>query len=123
MTPFAEWLDRELKARRMSKAQLAAYMGKRAQTVYSWFNDDTTPSTAFCREVARVLKVPEQLVLGIAGHVSPEPNDAPADPPWLAGLLPVLRQLDEREARVVDDLAQHLLELREPKAPPRGTQE
>ena len=40
-TMFAEWLGEQLHARRLNRAQLAAYMQRPQSTVASWFNDFT----------------------------------------------------------------------------------
>ena len=134
MTRFAEWLEEELRGRAVSRAQLAAYMGKRPQTVYSWFNDDRIPSSAMCQEIARVLHLPIEEVLRAAGHLPAEPS--PAEPELPGWLRAVLLELDSSELRVVDATARGLLALREEKAafeaspppptepaPPRSPQE
>ncbi|HRI06493.1 MAG TPA: helix-turn-helix transcriptional regulator, partial [Nannocystaceae bacterium] len=77
-TSFARWLERELAARRINRSQLAAYMGRRAQTVSAWFNDGRLPSTEVCADLARVLHVPLEEVLRQAGRPG---RGTPSTPP------------------------------------------
>lgn len=98
-TRFAEWLERELEHRQLSKTQLAAFMGKRPQTVYSWFNDDTIPSPALCRDVARVLHLSDTAVLAVAGHISADDEAPAAVPPLARGGYPAARRSGAADAR------------------------
>ena len=118
LSSFALWLDTELKRREWSRSYLAATMGKRAQTVYSWFNDGRVPSTELCRELARVLKIPPELVLVKAGHLAPDTEiTTPPVPGWLTDLL---EQLTDDELTVVGATARGLLEVRQEKGPTLG---
>jgi DNA-binding XRE family transcriptional regulator len=111
MTPFAEWLESEMRTRRVNKSQLAAYIDSRPQTVGAWFTDDRLPSTDLCRRLADYLHEPYEAVLRRAGHLPAGPvEQAPSLPGWLSE---VLDQLTERELRAVKASAVALLELRE----------
>ena len=113
MTPFAEWLEGELRARSWSRSYLAATIDKRPQTIYTWFNDDTIPSPELCQALARVLHVAPELVLQKAGHLPPE-AEVPEQP--LPGwLIEVLEKLHPDDLRVVAATARGLLEVREEK--------
>lgn len=117
MTPFAEWLQRELDVRRINRSQLAAYMGRPSQTVSSWFNDDRIPRPDLCRDIAQALGMPLHEVLVAAGHwrtadgiTFAHAEGTAALPAWLTE---VLAPLDEHEMKVVRATAQGLLLLRE----------
>lgn len=115
MTRFAEWLDARMQERGINRNQLAAYMERPSQTVYSWFNDDRIPGSDYCLAIARVLHLDPMIVLREAGHLPPaeEPEPQPEIPAWLTS---VLEELDETELRVVDATARGLLRLREERA-------
>ncbi|MBK6664479.1 MAG: helix-turn-helix transcriptional regulator [Thermoflexaceae bacterium] len=91
-TSFARWLERELASRRVNRSQLAAYMGRRAQTVSAWFNDGRLPSTEVCADLARVLHVPLEEVLRQAGHLPPEPEYPEPEPHSIPEALRLLRR-------------------------------
>lgn len=111
VTPFAEWLDGELRARGWNQSQLAAYMGKRQQTISSWFTDDRIPQSDMCLSLAEVLRVPAEFVLQKAGHLPADYQFAePELPAWLTQHL---EKLTEDELRVVDATARGLLAVRE----------
>lgn len=110
MTRFAEWLSAEMAQRGWNQTQLAAYIGKRSQTVSAWFNEDRTPSPELCREVARVLHLPVEFVLEKAGHLTGADYAEPELPAWLTS---VLEKLDPYELQVVGRTAQGLLALRD----------
>lgn len=109
VTPFAEWLDAELRTRGLRRSQLAGYMGKPQSTVSSWFNDDRIPRPELCLEIARVLHISADEVMRRAGHLPPlaeerEPYDAMPD--W-ARLLPGLSKHDaEYVGRLVESMVQ-----------------
>ena len=98
-TSFARWLERELAARRINRSQLAAYMGRRAQTVSAWFNDGRLPSTEVCADLARVLHVPLEEVLRQAGHLPPAPEYPPPEPHIIPEALRLLREMSDEEQR------------------------
>lgn len=98
-TSFARWLERELAARRINRSQLAAYMGRRAQTVSAWFNDGRLPSTEVCADLARVLHVPLEEVLRQAGHLPPAPEYPPPEPHIIPEALRPLREMSDEEQR------------------------
>lgn len=110
MTRFADWLETEMRMRGINKSQLAAYLDTSGSTVGAWFNDDRLPSTAMCRELARVLHVPVEQVLQLAEHLSEGPIPAQELPGWLTA---VLEKLSLDELRVVDATARGLLRVRE----------
>jgi transcriptional regulator with XRE-family HTH domain len=101
--------------RKLTQAQVAAFIGKPAQTISSWFADDRIPRPDTCRALSRVLRVPELEVLRIAGHLSASGEEA-AEPPLPAWLTSVLAELEADELRVVDATARGLLALREERA-------
>ena len=122
LTPFAAWLEEELKRRNLNRAQLAAYIGKRPQTVYGWFNDGRIPETAQCLLIAKVLRLPADDVLRIAGHLPALAEDrAEYDSPSWVELLPMLSSRDaEYVGRLVESMAQHPVQPDEsppPEAP------
>lgn len=114
MTRFAEWLDGELVTRRLNRSQLAAYLGSRPSTVGAWFTEDRIPSTALCAGLARVLHVPVEQVLRIAGHL-PESDSPDAEPEIVPELRYELSRLTPGEQRRLVRAVELVLELREEK--------
>jgi len=111
LTPFAEWLQAELRARGWNMSQLAAFAEIPYPTVYSWFNDGRRPGPDNCNRLAGALHMPETEVLIRAGRLSREPAEPGASlPGWLTQ---VLEQLNLEELRVVDATAHGLLRVRE----------
>lgn len=121
MTPFARWLQRQMRISGFgdNQSMLANYMDPPAgtSTINAWFTRDAIPGPDLCRRLARALKVPADDVLRIAGHLDddPEPTDA-AIPGWLRDMLPLLTQLDESEAPALEHSARAVLEMRELRA-------
>lgn len=72
MTPFAEWFENELKRRKISRSQAAAFIGTRPQTVSAWFTHDAKPSPALCQAISEWAKVSPEFVMRLAGHLPPE---------------------------------------------------
>lgn len=71
MTPFAEWLEMRMRARGISKSQLAAFIGSRPSTVGAWFTHDAIPGTEMCQKLAGYFGVPLEDVMRAAGHLPP----------------------------------------------------
>lgn len=53
MTPFAKWLEDQLTERKLARTQLATFIGKRAQTIYSWYNEGRTPQPEMLRLITQ----------------------------------------------------------------------
>lgn len=119
MTPFAAWLQTQMRLNNFgqNRSKLARYLETGPSTVRAWFEMDVIPRPPMCKRIAEVLKVPEEEVLRIAGHLSADhPGPGDALPSWLRDLLPLLTQLDETESLVLEYSARGLLELREARA-------
>lgn len=71
MTPFAEWLETRMRARGITKSQLAAFIGSRPSTIGAWFTHDAIPSTDLCQKLAGYFGVPLEDVMRAAGHLPP----------------------------------------------------
>lgn len=115
-TAFANWLDREMKARRLTQAKLAAYMERGQPTVSAWLAEGRIPRPAACADLAKALHMPVEDVLRAAGHLPPIEDGAeePGLPAWLTSLL---LELDEAELRVVEASARAVRQLREERTP------
>lgn len=117
MTPFAEWVSRQMASRGFgdNKSKLATYMGVAPASVSAWFNRGTIPNTATCAALARALHVPLEEVLRVAGHIPAgvEAVEEPELPSWLRATL---AELTDPELRVVERTAQGLLALREDRS-------
>lgn len=111
MTPFAVWLDEELRKRHLTRPQLAAYTGAARQTINAWFVDERLPTPELCSRIATVLHVPPEEVLVRAGHLPADTVVAQPDVPgWLTAALV---GLTEAELRVVATTARALREARQ----------
>lgn len=97
-TMFAEWLGEQLHARRLNRAQLAAYMQRPQSTVASWFNDGRIPRPEVCLDIARVLHIEADEVLRRAGHLPPaaEPSTGPRVIPEALRLLGEMTEAEQR---------------------------
>lgn len=71
MTPFAEWLETRMRARGITKSQLAAFIGSKPSTVGAWFTDDRIPSPEMCQRLAGYFGIPLEDVMRSAGHLPP----------------------------------------------------
>ncbi len=102
MTPFAEWLAREMAARGYqpdNRSQWATYLGTPYPTLSAWFNRGGRPSTEACEKIAARLSLPMATVLRMAGHPAPRERGTvpPASvPPWLADLIAGLDDAEQR---------------------------
>lgn len=113
MTAFADWLQTELDHRGWNQSRLAAYMGKRQQTVSAWFNDDRIPSPALCEILARTLRIPIDEVMRRAGHLPPsaEEDSSPEIIPELRAVLAEMTPEEQRRfAQPAIALAQSLVQ-------------
>lgn len=96
---FGGWLASQLAMRDMTQAELARKMETSTGAVSSWVHNTRTPTPASCREIARVLRVPVDMVLTAAGH---RPSDNGAWPQEILEVAEMMKQLpDEQRAEVV----------------------
>ncbi len=72
MTPFAEWMTKQMERRRMNQSQVATYIGLRPSGVNAWFTRDTIPTPATCAKLAELFHVTIDEVLAVAGHLAPQ---------------------------------------------------
>ncbi|MBI3978695.1 MAG: helix-turn-helix domain-containing protein [Chloroflexi bacterium] len=69
---FSVWLDAEMARRGLTKRELAQKVGLTYAAVYRWFSRQrSAPSETTCRQLARVLDLPEAEVLAKAGWENP----------------------------------------------------
>lgn len=67
---FATWLERELKARRITQATLAHQIGVHPGTVSRWVAEERIPRAGILEQIALVLGLPVDDVLVAAGVLS-----------------------------------------------------
>lgn len=72
MTPFAEWMTKQMERRRLNQSQVATYIGLRPSGVNAWFTRDTIPTPATCAKLAELFHVTIDEVLAVAGHLVPQ---------------------------------------------------
>lgn len=115
---FSDALAAWLAERGMRQSQLAAYIGVARSTVSAWVTGRSIPRPEQCAALARVLHLPLEQVMALAGYPTGQPPDSqPATvASRLLGLLPMLDMLDQEELEVVRHTALGLLELREARA-------
>lgn len=111
VTPFAEWLERQMRLNEFgdNQSKLATYLRTGRSTVNKWFTRGTVPGPAMCRRLAALFKMPVDDVLAAAGHIQRDPPPAEM-PSWFAELAPLVKDFDEYEKR---SLEASVLQLRE----------
>lgn len=72
---LALWLSNKLKACNMSARELGRRIGVSHGHANNIVNGTTIPSAQVCNDIARVLAVPPETVLRMAGHLPPLPED------------------------------------------------
>lgn len=97
-TGFAAWLEGELRSRGLTQTKFAAYIGRPSQTVNAWINDGRQPRTEHVPDIARVLHLPLDEVLRLAGHLPPLEYELP-DPEIIPELSMMLREMTPYEQR------------------------
>ena len=107
-TPLALWLSRELKRRNLSGREASEGAGLSHYGV-SRFLLGETPTPDSCQKLARYLGVPRELLLQLAGHISP-----PADQDlFLLELAALTEGWSEPERRTLVELARTLGQQRQ----------
>lgn len=90
---FGRWLLNELDARRWSMRELARQTGVSESTISRIVSGKRNPSSALCRKMAKVLRVPPERVFREAGLL-PDYSD---DSPETREALYLFRELPEDE--------------------------
>jgi len=95
---FADWLNRELNERDWSQNELARRMGKSSGGLSMIVNQQRGITADFCRELARVLHLPETVIFERAGLLSPASNSGELT---LRELYEILKELPVEEQRAI----------------------
>jgi transcriptional regulator with XRE-family HTH domain len=66
---FGIWLARKLEENRFSRLEFSRQVGVSHAAVDFWVNGQTIPRPRNCKEIARVLNVPYQEIMRLAGHL------------------------------------------------------
>lgn len=106
---FGKWLLNELDARRWSMRELARQTGVSESTISRIVSGKRNPSSALCRRMAQVLRVPPELVFREAGLL-PDYTD---ESPRTKEALYLFRELPEDERRRILLIMRTLLEEQE----------
>jgi len=109
---FPHWLDKMLRQRGWSRAELARRSGLSPSTLSMISSGQRRVGLEACRAFARALQLPEAEVLRAAGLLQPDPDSKRSDPVmeellYLAARLPA----DDRQDLI--DLARAKVERRE----------
>lgn len=72
MDTIATWLTLQLQHHDLNALRLSYAIGVSHVTIGKWLKGIYTPNSANCRKLARVFNIPEDDVLVIAGHRSPD---------------------------------------------------
>lgn len=97
-TEFAKWLAYELRSRKLSQSQLAAYLGLNSSSVNRWLKHGGFPSPRVAEDLAARFKVDPAEVLRMAGH---KPQAMGEDSPTY-----VFREIDPRVIFIARALAE-----------------
>jgi transcriptional regulator with XRE-family HTH domain len=75
---FGEWLRTQLRQRGETMAAFADLVGVTAATVSRWISGQRRPDVASTQKIARVLQLPTELVMEMAGYEVTEDNEQEA---------------------------------------------
>lgn len=96
MQTFPEWLERQLKVRGWTQAELIRRSGLSRGGMANILAGNRQPSPDSCIQIAKALSLPPETVLRIAGHI---PNEG--DPPGkeMRDLIDLMNSLTVEERR------------------------
>jgi len=111
MESVAQWLTTQFeKNPRINQTSLAISIGVAQSAVSNWLRGVSRPEAENCRKLAKYFGVPEQHVLVLAGHLSPNPGLlAETRASYRATRYqPILDLLDELTDEQLEDLRKFL---------------
>lgn len=103
MSDFLNWLNEEIRARRLSNNEVARLAGISSGLISMVSTGKQPPSLDFCLAIADALQKPREMVLRKAGFLPPLPG--PASDPLLQELMDVTKQFDGEGRRDILEYA------------------
>jgi transcriptional regulator with XRE-family HTH domain len=105
---FGEWLEDQLAAKKLNQAAFADLVNVAPSTVSAWIKGENPPRRRTARSIAKVLRVPVEVVLVKTGHMAAVPAGLERERATLPDWSYRIGRLSADSQRLLDELIERM---------------